>query len=65
VEHCWTFSRRQMTEAAGGTKSGTDNGGLSVWIPLTRVQHRLDQRPETSRVPQELSLNFGPPPFPG
>jgi hypothetical protein len=27
--------------AAGGTNSGADDGGVTVWIPLQRVQLRL------------------------
>ena len=29
------LSRRQLVWAAGGTSSGTDGGGATVWIPLT------------------------------
>ena len=29
------LGRRQLVCAAGGTSSGTDGGGTSVWIPLT------------------------------
>jgi hypothetical protein len=31
---CWTTGRRQLS-TAGGTSSGTDGGGATVWIPLS------------------------------
>jgi len=32
---------RRLSHSAGGTNSGDDGGGVTVWIPLQRVQLRL------------------------
>ena len=60
------LGRRQLSQAAGGTNSGADDGGATVWIPLTSGSStRLVLAAGHLQGPVRTVTQVGPPPFSG